>query len=159
MRFFHGDTPARQYECGQQKGGNYYCAICGAKADRVYEMDYVFRCPHLSLADRQNFVLKGPYGKTFSIQKRNKPFQNLTKDELVRGKTKEQLQNLLKEELHGVQCVPAILYQNPTLPLESINSSDCEVLGFEPLHDISHHIENVLTELPEHLPKEEASEL
>jgi hypothetical protein len=22
MRFFHGDTPARQYECGQQKGGN-----------------------------------------------------------------------------------------------------------------------------------------
>ena len=29
----------------------------------------------------------------------------------------------------------------------------------EPLHDISHHIENVITELPEHLPKEEASEL
>ena len=73
------------------------------------------------------------------------------KDKLVRelstrgiyeGKTKEQLQNLLKE-LHGIECVPAILYQNPTLPLESINSSDYEVLGFEPLHYISHHIENV----------------
>lgn len=24
MRFFHGDTPARQYECSKQKGGNYY---------------------------------------------------------------------------------------------------------------------------------------
>ena len=34
-----------------------------------------------------------------------------------------------------------------------------EILGFEPLHDISHHIENVLTELPEHLPKKETSEL
>ena len=129
MRFFHGDTTAQQYECCRQKGGNYYRTICGAKTDRVCEMDYVFHCPHLSLADRQNFVLKGPYGKTFSIQKRNKPFQNLTKDELVRelsarriykGKTKEQLQNLLKEELDGVQRVPAILYQNPTLPLESI---------------------------------------
>jgi hypothetical protein len=50
MRFFHGDTPGRQYECGQQKGGNYYCAICGASANRVYEMDYSFRCSHMSLA-------------------------------------------------------------------------------------------------------------
>ncbi len=43
MRFLHGDTPARQYECGQQKGGKYYCAICGASANRVYELDYSFR--------------------------------------------------------------------------------------------------------------------
>ena len=69
MRFFHGDTPARQYECGQQKGGNYYCAICGASAHRVYEMDYVFRCSHMSLADRQSLVLKGPYGRKISFQK------------------------------------------------------------------------------------------
>jgi hypothetical protein len=64
-----------------------------------------------------------------------------------------------KEELHGVQCVPALLCQNPTLPLNSINNGDYEILGFEPPHDISHHIENVLTELPEHLPKKETSEL
>jgi hypothetical protein len=83
MRFFHGDTPARQYECGQQKGGNFYCAICGAGAHRVYEMDYSFRCSHLSLADRQNIVLKGPCGKKYSYQKANKPFQGLSKDELI----------------------------------------------------------------------------
>ena len=35
MTFFHGDSPTRQYEAGQQKGGNYYCAICGANAHRV----------------------------------------------------------------------------------------------------------------------------
>ena len=113
-------------------------------------------------------MLKGPYGKKKSLQKANKPFQDLTKDELIRelsargiyeGNSKEELQNLLKEELHGVQRVPALLYQNPDLPLDEINCGDYEVLGFEPLHDISHHIENVLTELPSHLSKDEASEL
>ena len=29
LRFFHGDSPARQFESGQQKGGNYYCSSCG----------------------------------------------------------------------------------------------------------------------------------
>ena len=28
MRFFHGDSPSRQYEAGQLKGGNFYCAVC-----------------------------------------------------------------------------------------------------------------------------------
>ena len=69
MRFFHGDTLARQYECGQQKGGHFYCAICGASANRVYKMDYVFRCPHISLTDRQNLVVKRPYGKKNSLPK------------------------------------------------------------------------------------------
>ena len=134
----------------------------------MYELDYFFNCPHMSLSDRQELVLKGPLGKKNSLHQANKPFQDLKKDELTRelsgrgiheGETKEELQNLLKEELHGVQRVPALLYQNPTLPLDSINCGDYKVLGFEPLHDISHHIENVLSELPEHLPKKEASEL
>ena len=168
MRFFHGDTPARQYECGQQKGGKYYCAVCGASANRVYEQDCSFRCSHMSLADRQDLVLKGPYGKENSLKKASKPFQDLNKDELIRelsargiyeGNTKEELQNLLKEELHDVQRVPALLYPNPEVPLDEINCGNYEILGFEPLHDISHHIENVLTELPSHLPKKEASEL
>ena len=76
--------PAYQYECGQQKGGNFYCAICGACAKRVYEMDYSFCCSHMSLADRQDLDLKGPYGKKHSLQKMNKPFEVLTKDELIK---------------------------------------------------------------------------
>jgi hypothetical protein len=124
----------------------------------------------MSLADRQDLVLKGPYGKKYSLQKVNKPFHSLTKDELSKelsargiyeGNTKEELQNLLKDELHGVQRVPALLY--PNLPLDEINCDEYEILGFEPLHDISHHIENIPTELPSHLPshlpKKEASEL
>ena len=28
MRLFEGDSPARQFEDGQQKGGNYVCTAC-----------------------------------------------------------------------------------------------------------------------------------
>ena len=48
----------------------------------MYEMDYSFRCSHMSLVDRQDLVVKGPYGKKYSLQKVNKPFHGLTKDEL-----------------------------------------------------------------------------
>ena len=108
----------------------------------------------MCLAGRQDLVLKGPYGKNNSIEKANKPFQDLNRNELIRelsargiyeGNTKDELQNLLKEELHGVQRVPALLHTNPELSLHEINCGNYEILGFEPLHDISHHIENVLT--------------
>ena len=59
MRFFHGDSPARQFECGQKKGGHYYCSVCSVSAKRVFELDYSFRCQYMSLAERQKLVLKG----------------------------------------------------------------------------------------------------
>ena len=150
------------------KGGKYLSAICGASADRVYELDYSFHCSHMSLADKQDLVLKGPYGKKNSIEKAIKPFQDLNRNELIRelsargiyeGHRNEELQNLLKEELHGVQLVPGLLHTNPELSLEEIKCGNYDIFGFEPLHDISHHIENVLTELSSHLPKKESSEI
>lgn len=84
MRFFHGDSPARQFECGQQKGGNFYCSGCGAKAQRVYEFDYAFRCPYMSLTDRQNLVLKGPVGKQNSLAKNPHPLHRLIKQQLIK---------------------------------------------------------------------------
>ena len=154
MRFFHGDSPARQFESGQQKGGNYYCSGCGANAQRVYELDYCFRCPYMSLTDRQQLVLDGPFGRTNSQAKTNKPLKNLKKQELIQelntrrihdGEKKKELEKLLSDELHGVQRVPALLYMKPTTTMESIHCGNYEVLSFEPLHDIGKHIENVLT--------------
>ena len=168
MRFFHGDSPSRQYEAGQQKGGNFYCAVCGANAHRVHELDYVFHCPHISLEDRQQLVLKGPLGKANSLAMSNKPFQGLTKNSLIHelnaraiyeGDKKKELEDLLKEELHGVQRVPALLFTSPNKTLESINCASYEVLRFEPLHDIGKHIENLFGELPDHLSSDEASKL
>ena len=75
------------------------------------------------------------------------------------GEKKKELEEILKAELHGVQRVPALLFPNPSENLESINCANYEILGFEPLHDIGKHIENLFTELPDHLPSNEASKL
>ena len=164
MRFFHGDSPSRQLESGQQKGGNFYCAGCGANAQQAYDLDICFSCHYMSLTERQQLVLSGPLGRKNSLSKASKPFRNLKKDELIQelnagriyeGNTKKELEKLLTNELHGVQRVPALLYNNPTATLESINCGKYEVLSFEPLHDIGKHIENVLTELPFRLPGKE----
>ena len=97
----------------------------------------------------------------------NKPFGKLEKPELLKelaargiyeGEKKKDLETLLKESLHGIQRVPALLYNNPTGSLESINCGNYEILGFEPMHDVGKHIENVLTEMPSHLPKAQAAE-
>ncbi len=81
MRFFHGDGPEQQFESGEQKGGNAGCAACSGDSRRYRDLTYSFRCPHLSLADRQRIVLAGPAGKA----KRNggiKPFKGMTVAEL-----------------------------------------------------------------------------
>jgi hypothetical protein len=168
MRFFHGDSPARELECGQQKGGNYYCSGCGAYAQRVYELDYCFRCRWMSLSDRQQLMLNGPYGQKNYLAKAYKPLQKLKKQELIaelnsrrifEGETKSELEKLLQDEMHGFQRVPVLLYNTPTTSLESFNCENYETISFEPLHDIGKHIENVLTELPAHLPAEEAKDI
>jgi hypothetical protein len=58
-----------------------------------------------------------------------------------------------------VQRVPALLFTNPNKTLESINCAGYEVLGFEPLHDIGKHNENLFGDLPDHLSSDEASKL
>ncbi len=75
------------------------------------------------------------------------------------GEKKKELEDLLKDELHGVQRVPALLFTSPNKTLESINCVGYEILGFEPLHDIGKNIENLFCELPDHLPTNEASKL
>jgi hypothetical protein len=83
MCFFHGDSPVRQLESGQQKGGNFYCSGCGANAQQAYQLDICFSCHYLSLIDRQQLVLAGPLGRKNSLAKAPKPFQKLKKHELI----------------------------------------------------------------------------
>ena len=71
--------------------------------------------------------------------------------------TVKEMKELLVEEMHGVQRVPALLYSNPTSTMESYHSSNYEILPFEPLHDIGKHIENVCSELPHHVSASEAN--
>ena len=60
---------------------------------------------------------------------------------------------LLENEVHGIQRVPVLMYNNPLDTLESLNLSKYEILFTEPLHDISNHIKNLYQEIPYHVPK------
>ena len=62
-------------------------------------------------------------------------------------------QNLLDLEMHGLQRLPALSFDNPQKTLKEVGLETYEVLNSEPLHDISHHTQNLYDELPKHLPK------
>ena len=55
---------------------------------------------------------------------------------------------LLYKEMHAMQRLPALFFQNPGKNLKELYLSDYEVLNNEPLHDVSHHIEHLYEELP-----------
>lgn len=74
---------------------------------------------------------------------------------IYNGKTRKEMQKLLEEDLHGVSRVPALLFSSPQSSLESLNLGSYEVPPCEPMHDVAHHIENLLTELPIHIEDEE----
>ena len=88
------------------------------------------------------------------------PFHQTSKDELIRKSRGRHLQSLgllkpallsnLREELKGVQRVPALCFPNQTASMKDLNLGQYEVVPVEPLH-----INNILKELPKHLTEEE----
>lgn len=167
MRFCKGDGPAVELECGQQRGGYFYCAGCAIHANRIHELDHAFRCPSITLEERQQSILRGPISRKYSLALRPNPCDNLTKAELeqeIRGRkltvgtstTKSAMQKALVSDLRGKKRVPALLYCSPESSLENLNIEDYEVLPCEPMHDMAGHIGNILQELPHHLPPEQA---
>ena len=163
-RLFKGDSPARQFEDGQQKGGNYFCN-CGCHASMVDDLTHAQSCSLYSMQERVNIVMKpGTISKRNTIKGKTKPLACLSKNDLEKelaargiyhGNSKQDLQKLLDEEMHGVHRLPALLLTNPQASLKDLNLDKYEILPVEPLHDIGHHIENVLTALPHHLSNKE----
>ena len=159
-RFFHDDHPSQEVETGEQIGGGYRCCECtGASANYI---DHVgsLRAPHITLEERRKKVLAGPAGR----ERRNggvHPFMNMTKEELVKecqehhlpteGLLKPALEGQLKDELKGIQHVPALSFPAQTTAMKDLNLGKYEVVPAEPLHDPKEHINNILKELPKYL--------
>jgi len=168
MRFCKGDGPAVEFECGQQRGGHYFCSGCAIYDDRIYELDYAFGCQSFTIQERQKSILDGPVTRRNSLLLKPNPCKNLSKNELQQeararnlkydGNLKSTLQQVFVNDLHGQKRVPALLYSTPQASLESLNIESYEVLTCEPMHDLAGHIANILQELPHHLT-EEASAL
>ena len=62
MKCCKGDGPSLESESGNQMGEHYYCSGSKIHADRTYGLDHAFRCPYLTLQERQQMVLKGRLG-------------------------------------------------------------------------------------------------
>ena len=116
LRFFKGDSPAVQFEVGNQTGGYYFCGACGIHAARVLDFDHVFRCPLQTYERNQVIVIAGKFGYFNSIRKKSKPFENFTKQQLeeelvsrgeyyLDNKRKPELSETLTDILQGCQCV------------------------------------------------------
>ena len=155
-RFFCGDKPAQQFERGTQIGGIYKCGSCGCKSHQMQDFAHAIQCPPRSLESLQSLIVAGKFG---SEPCKLKPFDKLVvsaiESELTaRGVAfqtntkKQQLQELLTEELKGAQRVPSLLVLNPTQKLKDIQLGEYEVLDCEPLHDVKGHLCNLVNELP-----------
>ncbi|CAG2210929.1 unnamed protein product [Mytilus edulis] len=142
VRIFNGDGPARQYECGHQRGGNFRC-LCGINVENHRVIQCAYTQNVKTLEERRQLVLKG---RTYMQDKdiKTNPFSNLKKAELEqelasRGKgtlglNKSELQTELNDILNGIARLPALMTVNPNRPAEDINLGKYEIMNFEPLH-------------------------
>ena len=71
-RFFKGDAPARQFEAGHQKGGNYVCVACPIHCNLIHDLVHSYSLQNMSLEDRINKI-------RLSTQSCNKLKKNCTK--------------------------------------------------------------------------------
>ena len=110
-RFFKADSPARQFEQGQQKGGNYFCD-CGCHASMTDDLAYAQSCHLYSLQERVNAIMKpGTVSRQNTVQGMTKPLACLSRAQLekklgARGicdMTGKDLEHLLAEKMHGIQ--------------------------------------------------------
>ena len=158
LRVFSGDGPARQWESGQQRGGNFPC-ICGIKATEYGNLVHCYRHEELDLDDRRNLVVSSESLKRIEKGMLS-PFQNLKKEEIMdeldcrqiqfSTSNRMELQEKLTNTLHGVSRPPALMLRNPNMSAAQLNIRSYEILGCEPMHDISNVIQNIITELPYH---------
>ena len=160
VRVFHGDGPACQLEAGQQKGGNFYCTGCNIHASATTDITKTYIALYRDLSERIELVMKGAVGKRNTLAKSFKPFGSMKiaelKEELLSRNIsdkglKPELQKELEFELCGCQRVPALLHLHPDKTLEDLHLASYEIALLEPMHDISGHIENLITELPHHM--------
>ena len=147
MRYFYGDGPAMQFEAGNKIGGYHNCVGCDAHSQRFDDLVYCFHANRQTLAERQEFILKGIAWKQSDIN----PLSNLRVAQLrnelekrgcdTKGKKKSQLQEELDDLQKGVSNVPALLQRTPQASLQRLN---LEVFPTEPLHDLKGHIRNLI---------------
>ena len=95
--------------------GLYFCPSCDVHLYQTDDIAYCYQQKTRSLAEKQNLVVQGKFGKI-------KHLKSTLKD----------LAPVLKKELRGVKRLPILLLNNPGLAKYEITLVEC-------MHDIAHH--------------------
>ena len=116
------------------------------------------------MQDRINHVTRTKPSRDAANSKKTNYYEKLKKaeikfelrkrellDDTADEKKKAELEEILKEHLHGAHRVPALIFNYPMTPLEELNLQYYEFLPVEPLHALTGHIRNLYEEIPEHL--------
>ena len=166
MRIFKGDNPVSQFESGQQKNGNYFCWQCPLFAPLSQSLVHAMSLPYLLLSDIISKVCSSQSSVSKFFKKNLvKLYSNLKKDEVGQELHErnvsftcklsvKDLQELFIKEMHGIQRLTALFFQNPTDNLDELFLQHYEILNNEPLHDVSQNTQNLYEEIPSHLPKD-----
>ena len=165
IRAFKNDYPASQFESGQQKGGTYPCHGCSIDINCAKSIPHSFKRKTISLNDRivkihSSIPSEDRLRRNDTIKLCNKlDLPNLIDEHQQRNLStpqlmKQHLQSSLDIEMHGIQSMPDLLFNNPLSSLKTSNLTKYEILVNEPLHDISNHMKNIQQEVPHHVGKD-----
>ena len=159
MRFMNGDNPAVNFECGNQYGGHYACSGCDGRSSMCHDLNFMAQRKYRTLTKRQQLVLAGTKGK--EAKQLLNPFKDLKVNELQAeieatglgdsNNTRPELAQISNEELGGAKIIPALLFGDESVTVESLNLHCDEVVCFEALHCSMNHIKNILEEIPQHI--------
>ena len=110
---------------------------------------------------RQKKIIKTSGSRRRSKGGSVKLYGKLENDELTRElierdvdffkHTMKELKEELTKEMHAMQRVPSLLFNNPEGDINSLGLESYEILACEPLHDIMNHIKNLFLEIPHHV--------
>ena len=159
MRFMNGDNPTVNFECGNQYGGHYACSGCDGRSSMCHDLNFMAQRKYRTLTKRQQLVLARRKGK--EAKQLLNPFKVLKVNELQAeieatglgdsNNTRPELAQILNEELGGAKRIPALLFGDESVTVESLNLHCDEVVCFEALHCSMNHIKNILEEIPQHI--------
>ena len=154
IRVCKGGKPAAQLEIGCQKGGNYFCFNCKLNSLYFENIFHRFSLYHISIQDRLEKIFCSNSTVNRMKTRNTHYFAGLHKADIISelhqrsGKFSGNqdlpvLKELLACWVHGIQSVPALMFSCSNSKLEEINLQLYEVLGTEPLYDISNHVKNL----------------
>ena len=153
-RFFTGDMQARNVEVSHNRSGDYRMASLATNLSnghmKFFEM---LQLNHRDYASMQQHALEGGFfnkqeniGKSLQDNKDISLAKSRKVDTTL--KTKDEILNLLHQNLEGRRGVPMLLKAAPNSLLADMNLTDYEVIYFEGLHDMKDLVSKALKLIP-----------